>query len=192
MGLHRAGFEVVGVDIEPQPNFPFEFHRADAMTFDLSGYDLIWSSPPCQAYSVLNNIWDRAETYPDLVEPTRNRLIQTGLPYVIENVPGAPLIEPLKLCGEMFGLRVIRHRIFEVNPFILAPKHQQHTRRAAYGRVPKNDEHYTVTGHFGDLPGASKAMGIDWMTKTELAQAIPPAYSEFLGRQVAAMIGAIE
>lgn len=184
VGLHRAGFEVVGVDINPQPNFPFEFQQADAMTFDLAGYDLIWASPPCQAYAILNNIHKKSHTYPDLVGPTRERLIAAGGAYVIENVPGAPLVDPLTLCGEMFGLRVIRHRLFEVVPFILGPKHQKHSRRAAYGRIPTPDENYTVTGHYGDFAGASKAMGIDWMSHDELSQAIPPAYSEYLGRQI--------
>ena len=184
MGYSRAGFEVVGVDINPQPHYPFEFHQADALTYPLDGFDVIHASPPCQAYSVTNNIWKRADTYPDLVEPTRGRLESSGRPWVIENVPGAPLNDPIVLCGEMFQLRVIRHRLFETRDLLLAPLHMKHTARAAYGRIPKDGEHYTISGHFGDLPGAQKAMGIDWMTREELAQAIPPAYTEWIGRQL--------
>lgn len=103
MGYYRAGFEVVGVDIKPQPNFPFEFHQANALDFPVDGFDIIHASPPCQAHTCLNVMWN-AKKHADFVEPTREKLKASGLPYIIENVPGAPLIDPIKLCGSMFGL----------------------------------------------------------------------------------------
>jgi len=197
MGYHRAGFEVVGVDIKPQPRYPFEFIQDDAFTMldywqtwrgkEVWGeFDAIHASPPCQAYAITDNIWKKAENgaYPDLVAPTRDRLKALGVPFVMENVPRSPLKDPLVLCGEMFGLRVIRHRLFETNwPFFLVP-HLRHSAKASYGRTPKNGEHYTISGHFGDVEGARLAMGIDWMTREELSQAIPPAYTEYIGREL--------
>lgn len=185
MGIHQAGFDVTGVDIKPQPHYPFKFIQADALAFDISGYDFVWASPPCQSYAITNNIWKKPSGhYPDLVDPIRKKLIDSDAPYIIENVPGAPLICPLTLCGRMFGLRVYRHRLFESNIFLLQPPHHSHSEKASYGRTPKGDEFFTISGHFGDVEGGKKAMGIDWMTRNELSQAIPPAYSEFLCRQV--------
>jgi DNA (cytosine-5)-methyltransferase 1 len=170
-GYQLAGFHVTGVDIRPQPRYSGDdFIQADVM-------------------DPLFGIWGHPEKYPDLVAPTRTLLVESGLPYVIENVPGAPLRDPIVLCGEMFGLRVIRHRLFESNVFMLQPPHQPHTARASYGRSPKNGEHYTISGHFGDVKGGRLAMGIPWMTRDELSQAIPPAYTEFIGSQ---LIRAIE
>ena len=189
MGYHRAGFEVVGVDINPQPHYPFEFHQADALAYPLDGFDVIHASPPCQSYAITNNIWKKAAGhYPDLVEPTRALLAATGLPYVIENVPGAPLVNPVTLCGASFGLRVYRHRLFESNVFLMASGHPRHVARASYGRTPKADEFFTISGHFGDVEGGRRAMGIDWMTRQELSQSIPPAYTEWIGRQLIAAL----
>lgn len=183
-GYHQAGFEVVGVDIEPQPNYPFKFIQADAIEFlktaDLSEYDVIHASPPCQAYSWSARRWHKE--WPDLIDPTRELLQNTGKPYIIENVVGAPLIDPLVLCGTMFGLKVIRHRLFESNIKLYAPCKCNHK-----GTV-KNGDYVTVAGHGGD--GCAKysvwckAMGIDWMTKEELTQAIPPCYTNFIGEQL--------
>lgn len=184
MGLHRAGFEVEGWDIRPQKNYPFQFHHGDALTADLSGFDFVWASPPCQAYAITNNIWKKSDHYPDLVAPVREKLKATSLPWIIENVPGAPLENPIELCGLMFGLRVYRHRLFESNTFLMMPAHTAHSERASYGRTPKGAEFFTISGHFADIKGARAAMGIDWMNRNELAQAIPPAYAEFLGRQI--------
>lgn len=189
MGLHRAGFDVEGWDIRPQKNYPFKFNLGNALEADLSEFDCAWASPPCQSYAITNNIWKKPEGhYPDLVAPTRVKLMSAGIPWIIENVPGAPLINPLTLCGRMFGLRVYRHRLFESSEFILAPPHHSHSERASYGRTPKGDEFFTISGHFGDVEGGRKAMGIDWMTREELSQSIPPAYSEYLGREMMKII----
>lgn len=183
MGYHRAGFEVVGVDIEPQPNYPFEFVQADAMEYPLEGFDVIHASPPCQAYSMLNNFVRRE--YPELIAPIRERA--AGLPLVIENVVGSPLRNPLLLCGQMFGLRLFRHRLFEL-PIVTLQVGHTHGRwrapRRGKGNVrPKEGEVWAPTGHFADKRGAAQAMGVRWMTKhAEIAQAIPPAYTEYVGR----------
>lgn len=197
MGLHRAGFEVVGVDINPQPRYPFGFVQADALTFDLSGYDFIWASPPCQAYGTFANV-NRARgrgepKAPKLIEPTRVRLRDSGAAYVIENTERAPLISPVKLCGSSFGLRVRRHRMFESNLLLFGQpcRHKGHRSWdyvGVYGSKPgggyKGADGYERTPRAKSLDEASEAMGIDWMLWRELTQAIPPACAEFLGRQV--------
>ena len=185
MGLHRAGFEVTGVDIRPQPRYPFHFLLGDALDADLSGFDFVWASPPCQEHSAL-----RARVgkhYECFIERTRAKLETWGGPYIIENVPGAPLRNPAVLCGHMFGLRTYRHRLFESNVFLMVPPHCGHSVPSDAGRGRR--AHFeaggfvSVVGDIGSYVGA-EAMGIDWMTGNELSQAIPPAYSEFLGRQV--------
>jgi DNA (cytosine-5)-methyltransferase 1 len=195
MGYARAGFEVVGVDIKLQPRYPFMFIRADALkVFDpdfwllggIEDFDAIHASPPCQVYSMTSRLHKGAE-YPDLVGPTRELLEALGFPYVIENVPGAPLINPVVLEGQMFeGLRTQRKRWFETNwpldvPFLRSPRPAPN---AKMGRKPLGHEWFQVVGNTGDANGARKAMGIDWMTRDELAQAIPPAYTEFIGHQL--------
>lgn len=207
MGYYRAGFEVVGVDIAPQPNYPFEFHQAEAFDFvekliddswtarfyGLPGFDAVHASPPCQAYSDLQHRTERE--YPTLIEPVRLLLHDCGLPYVIENVEGAPLIDPILLCGTMFpGLRVLRHRLFESNVLLVAPAHPKphplvfthDKRKAHYGQLNQDTSFVQVTGG-GNSTVANKAaaMGIDWMTGAELNEAIPPAYTEWVGLQVA-------
>ncbi|KKM13915.1 hypothetical protein LCGC14_1711310, partial [marine sediment metagenome] len=146
------------MDIEPQPNYPFEFILADAMTFPLEGFDLIHASPPCQGYSVLNSFLGK--DYPLLIEPLRDRA--RGFPLVIENVVGAPLREPLLLCGQMFGLRLFRHRLFELPFFAFQPGHTHGRWRApkrGKGNVrPVDGEVWSPTGHFADRCGAAKAM----------------------------------
>ena len=197
VGYARAGFDVVGVDIEPQPNYPFTFHQADAMTFPLDGFDVIHASPPCQRFAVSTQVWAERrpglrESHPDLVGPTRDRLIETDRLYVIENVPAAPLRNPMLLCGTMFdGLRVYRHRLFETwPPMYWPPAHGAHRERVTEVGRPVGDSGWmTVAGHFINLPAASAAMGIDWMTKAELAQAIPPAFTEYIGRRIMADVG---
>ena len=196
MGYYRAGYEVVGVDIEPQPNYPFEFHQADALDYLLEGFDLIHASPPCQRYSVGTTYPEARGKHPDLVAVTRERLL--GFNYIMENVPGAPLRADAILCGVMFGLRVIRHRLFESSLLIQSPKHVKHIppiiRLAFDGtRTVRRSYYAQVAGHGGEsysykLADWKKAMGIDWMTRAELVEAIPPAYTEYLGRQVLAQL----
>ena len=185
MGLHRAGFDVLGVDIEPQPRYPFRFVRADALNppFDLARFDFIWASPPCQAHTRAQRI--RKNDHPDLIDATRALLAASDRPYAIENVTGAPLRRPIELCGAMFGLRTFRHRLFETSFPCIQPWHQAHeliARSAKMGRPPKENEFIQVVGNFSGVEIAKKAMGIDWMTQGELAQAIPPAYGEYIGR----------
>jgi DNA (cytosine-5)-methyltransferase 1 len=193
MGYYRAGFDVVGVDIEPQPNYPFEFHQADALTCELEGFDVIHASPPCQRYSDLAKRNGNSESWPDLIAPIRERLEGTGVYYVIENVEGAPLYNSVMLCGTMFPeLRVLRHRLFEANFPIYPPPHKKHPlvfthdkRKSHYGQLDQNVSYVQVTGG-GNCTVANKrdAMGIDWMTGAEINEAIPPAYAEHIGRQL--------
>jgi len=191
MGYSRTGFEVVGVDIEPQPNFPFTFHQADALTFPLDGFDAIHASPPCQAHSQATSFHPGArETHADLIAPTRDLLLDAGVPFVIENVPGAPIRKDVLMCGEMFGLRLHRHRYFETEGFfVMQPRHAPHHLRGATTNGRQANGHARlVAGHFADLPGAAQAMGIDWMTRAELAQAIPPSFTEHIGGYLAAEV----
>jgi DNA (cytosine-5)-methyltransferase 1 len=195
VGYHRAGFEVIGVDHKPQKNYPFEFHQADAMSYPLDGFDIIHASPPCQRYSVVSNIYNGKpyqKEHPDLVNATRERLRATGLPYVIENVPNSPLVNYLMLCGTMFkGLRVYRHRHFETWPMVMLPpmccnhKFKMAPSRSNYHTLEKY-EFITCVGHNFSVKSGRIAMGIDWMTRNEIAQAIPPAYTEYIGRQLMA------
>jgi len=187
MGYFRAGFEVVGVDIAPQKHYPFEFHQADALEYlqaHWQEFDAIHASPPCQAYSRASMQWRKQGTeYPDLIKPTRELLIKIGLPYVIENVPGAPLINPILLTGVFFGLKVRRNRLFESNialPFHLTQPNAKTNFRM--GRPIREGEEITPVGHFSNIDYAKKEMQIDWMNQSELTQAIPPAYTEWIGK----------
>lgn len=191
-GYHRAGFDVVGVDIAPQPNYPFEFHQADALEFLAEHghrFQAVHASPPCQHYSPLNALAPH-KTYPDLIEPTRYLLRGLRKPAVIENVMTAPLDKATSvvLCGEMFNLRTYRHRRFEpVNRGeFTAPAHPKHVTRTATKRRRElwaQGWHVSITGDVGTYLGP-EAMGIDWMTGNELCEAIPPAYTEYVGRQL--------
>lgn len=194
MGYHRAGFEVVGVDIKPQPHYPFEFHQADAMTYPLEGVDVIHASPPCQGYSCASVVHRNAgKVYPLLIGEVREKLKKSGLPYVIENVERSPLINAVKLCGTMFNLGVFRHRLFESNIFMLSPGSCFHDEKIGEGK------YFSVAGgagrwkswgtvHRNISKGTADqwraAMGIDWMTRNEVKDAIPPAYTEWIGRQL--------
>lgn len=190
MGYHRAGFEVVGIDLNPQPNYPFAFYQGDVRelpNYILASFDRIHASPPCQAYSPLGALSPDKE-YPDLVAFTRALLIGSGVPYVIENVMSAPLIKErsIVLCGSMFGLRTYRHRRFESDQPLVAPTHPKHTvLTATKQRKARWAEGWNVsiTGDVGTYVGP-EAMGIDWMTGNELCQAIPPAYTQFIGEQL--------
>lgn len=201
MGYFRAGFDVVGVDIAPQPRYPFPFIQADVMTLDqrfLRWFDAIHASPPCQSYSDLAKRNGNADAWPRLIDPIRDMLIATGLPWVIENVEGAPLRNPVVLCGTMFPpLRVLRHRMFESNVPLTPPPHGAHPlvftmdkRRKHFGALHQDNAFVQVTGGGNcTRSNAAAAMGIDWpMTKAELNEAIPPAYTEYLGRQLLAAV----
>ena len=183
-GYQRAGFYVVGVDIKPQPHYcGDEFHQADALAFPLEGYDAYHASPPCQAYSKNCQYWRKlGYEYPRLVEPTRGILVSANKPYVIENVKNAPLINPHVLNGAMFGLLLQKTRFFEANfeiPFTLMP---QNIRPVRVGRPVRDGQVISPVGHFANRKYAEKQMGIDWMTKQELTQAIPPVYTEYIGK----------
>ena len=180
MGYHQAGFDMTGVDITNQPNYPFKFIQIDALKIDLSGYDCIFASPPCQGYTwATKRHRNLGKEYPELIIPTRKMLQKTNKPYVIENVIGAPLKNTIMLCGKMFDLGVIRHRLFETNFPISQPKHRKHN-----GTV-KNGDYVTVASCGSDGKSAlhlwKKAMSIDWMTRNEIKQAIPPAYTKYIG-----------
>jgi len=192
VGYARAGFEVVGVDSAPQPHYLFEFHQADALTFPLDGFDVIHASPPCQAYTCAKTLPGYKE-HPELVPAMRRRLRASHLPWVMENVPGAPMPGAILLCGGMFGLKVRRHRLFESNILLFAPGPCRHTADmvTVYGdhirqwKQTAQGERYEVRY---PTERGRKAMGIDWMTQREMSQAIPPAYTEYIGRQLLAYI----
>jgi DNA (cytosine-5)-methyltransferase 1 len=196
VGYQRAGFDVFGLDIDPQPNYPLPFLRADVMTLDpdfIASFDVIHASPPCQSYSDLAKRNRNADQWPRLIEPVREMLRASGRLYVIENVEGAPIMDPVVLCGTMFAsLRVIRHRLFESNIELSAPAHKRHPlvfthdkRKSHYGTLDQDVSFVQVTGGGNcSIANARDAMGIDWMNKAELNEAIPPAYTEHLGKQI--------
>ena len=191
-GLHDAGYEVIGVDKVDQPNYPYEFYEMDAIEFflelyDLTPFDLIWASPPCQAHSWGGAQWrNKGYEYEDFITATRSSLNHSNVSYIIENVVGAPLIEPVVLCGTMFpNLKVFRHRLFESNMNLKVEMKCAHEGHKAKNRRTDNNDYFTVAGHnTGTTAEWSDAMGIDWMTKKELAQAIPPVYSKYLAEQI--------
>jgi DNA (cytosine-5)-methyltransferase 1 len=192
MGYYRAGFDVVGLDLCPQPHYPFRFIRGDMLKppVDLSQFDAIHASPPCQGYSRLRHLpWLKDRTWPMLIGPVREILEATGRPWVIENVADSPL-EGITLCGTMFDLTCYRHRRFESNVLLLAPPHPKHKVIIRHGRgvnarpTAEASGWITVAGHHWGANIAREAMGIEWMTGAEIAQAIPPAYTEFVGRQL--------
>ena len=208
MGYYRAGFEVEGVDIKPQPYYPFKFYQADALTFPLEGYDAYHASPPCQFASVMRLGRWQDRQHPNHIPAIRKRLQATGKPFVIENVEGSRkyLITPVKLCGTMLGLatsqgnQLRRHRYFECGGFWLLVPPCNHNKASAIGvygggQHPQRRKPATV-GVWGHAGGSSnrdnlaqfgtserrEAMGIDWMTGNELSEAIPPAYTEYIGK----------
>lgn len=192
MGYSRAGFYVVGVDHKPQPRYAGdEFIQADAMEFPLEGYDAIHASPPCQDYTPLR-ARQNGKRYPDLLAPTRERLLASGLPWVIENVPGAPFHHYHYHCGGMYGLRTYRHRRFETSFMVLQPHHPPHVAKTSTKKRRKDFEagmHISVTGDVGSWVGPA-CMGIDWMTGDELSQAIPPAYTAYIGAELMRVVAA--
>jgi DNA (cytosine-5)-methyltransferase 1 len=195
MGYARAGFEVVGVDHKPQPRYPFSFHQADALEYlRLHGadFDVIHASPPCQAYSALRHLHPDKQ-YPDMIDSTRKLLIELGVPWIIENVPGASLRFSVQLCGSAFRLRVRRHRRFQASVRIdgVVCCHKLQGRPIDVSGTGGR----RITRRPGDKGGntnkplniaeARAAMGVDWpMTRMELSQAIPPAFTTYIGKQL--------
>lgn len=198
-GYYEAGFDVVGVDIERQPRYPFKFYQVDAIEYlndliacgEIHFADAIHASPPCQGYSKTRFIHPDKQ-YPKLVEPLREALKATGLPYVIENVEGAPLIDPVVLCGSHFGLTCIwpgnglvglrRHRLFEANVPIPDPGEHDHTLLSVpvYGHGPSGKR--TPLKGPGHAQAERDVMRIHWMTRQEINEAIPPAFTKYIGK----------
>lgn len=213
MGYYRVGFEVVGVDIKPQPHYPFEFHQADALTYPLEGFDAYHASPPCQGVSIMRNLpWLRNKEYQVLIADIRERFEQLGKPYVIENVAtakyGSKMLEKLGLqkhgmqagflCGQMFGLPIYRHRLFETNFPWFQPEHPKHRGHIRTGRNIGDRARNIVVRKTGQTYGFDKpscavghaviggmsprdALGCQWMNRDEACQAIPPAYTQYIG-----------
>lgn len=213
MGYRRAGFDILGVDIKPQPRYPFPFVQADAIEF-LEEYvstrgglydqfDAVHASPPCPRYSTITRVHGRQDEHPDLIGPTRELLRETGLHYVIENVMGAPLVEPVKLCGSSLRLGAVcrdgkyrqlrRHRLFETTfPVLVPPCSHNGEPVGVYGNG--GGQQKTVwsggpnRGYMATKAEAEEALGIDWMIKRELSDSIPPAYTEFIGTHLMSAI----
>lgn len=210
-GYYDAGFtEIVGVDIRPQKSYPYQFVQADALEYlarlietgEIERYSLVHASPPCQINTAMESLAiARNGSYPehpDLIPETRRLLQLSGKPYVIENVPGANLINPAVLCGTYFGLKVYRHRLFECNPWLMSPPHRAHKDKSPGAGNGKSPNGFTSVCGTGGVRGMNSreivecwqnAMGIDWMNREELAQALPPAYTHYIGTQMLRLIG---
>lgn len=192
MGYHRAGFEVVGVDINPQPNYPFTFIRGDALEALCqlgNGFDIIHASPPCQAYTRKAANWGRRRTYfydhPDLLGLTRDLLIEFGRPWILENVPDSPMIPQLTLCGTMFGLRIVKHRWFQSSERLEPPP----------AKCDHSDVYNPWQGKGRSAAKHREAQGTPWIPQSggasrkrgytgDVFNAIPPAYTEWIGKRL--------
>lgn len=194
-GYARAGFDVFGIDIDPQPRYPYAFEQWDALAVldelvrnggELvrhGRFDAIHASPPCQAHSNAQKIQGRE--HPELIDPVRELLITSGLPYVIENVPGAPLRDPVELCGAMFGLHTYRHRLFESNVPLTVPDHPAHVHPTVkMGRPVREGDWYHAVGNFSNVDYIRRDMCAPWMNRDGLRESIPPVYAEHVGRQL--------
>ena len=187
-GFQQAGFHVTGVDLEDQPRHNGSFIKSDAIEYLLDNfmdYDFIHASPPCQKYSKSSMQFRiLGKSYPDLISATRKALISTGKPYSIENVPGSPLINPIVLCGTMFGIPTYRHRLFETNWILNQPIHPLHlAKNAKMGRKIKEGEFIQYVGHFSGVKLVQDFTGCHWMSQYGLAQSIPPQYTKYIGQQ---------
>ena len=190
MGLHLAGFEVFGWDIQPNLSYPFDRHVGNALDADLNDFDFAWASPPCQAHSALRH--RTGKQYADFISATRDKLAGWGGPYIIENVPGAPLRNPIRLCGSAFGLQVRRHRLFESNMALFGstcnhtsqPKPIDVSGTGGPMKAPRKKPNGGRSRKPKNLAEARKIMGMPWASRREISQAIPPTYAEYLGRQV--------
>lgn len=185
-GYDTAGWRVIGFDIAPQPRYPFEFHQADALAVDLSGADALHASMPCERWALASRYTSGAR-WPDLITPLRPRLNGSGKPWVMENVPGAPVRPDVALCGCFFGLEVpggqlLRERWFECSFPVVAelPEHDHHAPAISIAGHGTPAWQRRITGH---VPVAvwRQVMGVGWTTRAELAQAVPPAYGLFMG-----------
>jgi DNA (cytosine-5)-methyltransferase 1 len=185
MGYRLAGFDVTGVDTAPQPRYPFAFIQADALDYLAAhgrDFDLVHASPPCQRYTRAQQIQGRE--HPDLIAPLRALLRATGRPYVIENVPGAPLLDAVELCGSMFGLRTYRHRLFETSFPLGVRHHPRHLApNAKMGRPVGDGEFMHIVGNFSNVPLARTVMGMPWASRDGLREAVPPAYTRHVAAQ---------
>lgn len=190
VGYHKAGFDVVGVDVKLQPDYPFEFHLADAMTYSLDRFDAVHASPPCQRFTVANRVAGSSKNHLDLLTPTLTRLRRSGLVWVVENVPGSPMPDDaVVLCGSMFDLKVRRHRLFASSE-PLTGSGCNHKRQGRALGVYGNGGAWTRKQAGGGgtkvvRKEAADAMGVYWTEKQPaLAQMIPPAYTHFIGEQI--------
>lgn len=205
-GYTDAGFDVYGVDIDSQPRYPYWFGRGDALVvlnellkggfinFFRRGTNFataLWksdiaaihASPPCQAHTNAQKI--QGNEHPELIDGVRELLDETGKPYVIENVPGSPLKDPVELCGAMFGLETYRHRLFEMNWPLTVPEHPEHVARTTkMGRPPREGEFMHVVGNFSGVKRGREVMQMPWASRDGLREAVPPAYTDFIGRQL--------
>lgn len=192
-GYELAGAtDILGVDLDPQPRYPYQFVQSDALRFlDLYGpaladeFDFVDASPPCQRYSATQRIQGRE--HPDLIGPVRERLEALGLPYVIENVEDARpwLKNPVTLCGSSFGLHTYRHRLFEAGGWTLdQPPHPEHTRHTVkMGRPLRDGDWYHAVGNFSNVPYVKRDLGVEWMSRDGIRECVPPAYTAWIGRQ---------
>lgn len=194
-GYVAAGFDVTGVDLYPQPRYPHRFIQGDAVTFIRDhGHEFaaIHVSPPCQRRTKAQRI--RGNEHPALIAPTRVALQSTGRPWVIENVPpeGAdddPLINPITLCGAMFGLHTYRHRQFESSHLIVPPPHPRHIAvTVKMGRPLRSGDWYHAVGNFSNVPYVRADLDVPWMSRDGIRECIPPAYAERVGRALMAHV----
>lgn len=192
-GYAQAGFDVTGVDIKRQRRYPFTFHQADAVEFVKEHgheYQVIAASPPCQAWSHCQRIRDNE--HPDLIATVREVLVASGKPFIIENVEDARpvMVDPILICGAAFGLNTYRHRLFESNVDLVAPEHPVHTRSVVkMGRALEPGDQYHAVGNFIGVDYVREDMQVPWMSRNGIREAVPPSYTEFLGRQLMEALG---